>query len=68
MAADSERYDVFTIIDNKDPNKKGFFVKIGTAWKNKDGSMNTKLDAFPVNGTTHTRLHVPKEDREGFGD
>lgn len=68
MAADSKRFDVFTIIENKDPKKKGFFLKIGTAWENSDGSLNTVLDALPVNGKTHTRPYVAKEDREGFGD
>lgn len=68
MAKDSKRFDVFTIIANKDPEKKGFFMKLGTAWQNKDNSFNVKLDALPTNGELHIREFVAKEDREGFGD
>lgn len=31
-------------------DKKGFWVEIGAAWTNKDGSLSVKLDALPVNG------------------
>lgn len=49
-----ERKDVFTIIDRGE-HEKGFFVKIGSAWENRDGSLNVVLDALPVNGKLHIR-------------
>jgi hypothetical protein len=37
------------------------WVRIGTAFMNRDGSWNVKFDAFPVNGTLHIRDADPKE-------
>lgn len=50
-----QRFAVFTIINNGDENKKGFWQRIGVAFENKDGSLNVKLNALPVNGTLHIR-------------
>jgi hypothetical protein len=43
---------VFTIVER---NGKNFWVRIGTAFVNKDGSESVYLDAFPVNGRLHIR-------------
>lgn len=44
---------VYTIIEREDgPN---LWLKIGIAWVNRDGSINVKLDALPVNGMLHIR-------------
>lgn len=51
---------VYTIID-KGPDRKGFFLRIGTAFVNRDQSWNVKLDAIPVNGTLHIRDYVPDD-------
>ncbi len=58
---------VYTIIEKDSaptsgPNgrKKGFWVRIGAAFVNHDGSYTVKLDALPVNGTLHVR-DWPKE-------
>ena len=51
--------DVFTIKENgKD---KGYWVKIGRAFVNKDGSLNVYLDALPLTGQLHIRDPKPKE-------
>lgn len=38
------------------------WIRVGTAFPNRDGSWNVKLDALPVNGTLHIRDADPKED------
>jgi hypothetical protein len=43
---------VFTIVER---NGKNFWVRIGTAFINKDGSETVYLDALPVNGRMHIR-------------
>jgi len=48
------KMDVFTILDSGD-DKPGFWHKIGVAWKNRDGSLNVKLNSLPLNGTLHIR-------------
>lgn len=39
-----------------------FWNKIGVAFVNRDGSLNVKLESFPINGEMHIRDYVPKED------
>ncbi len=43
---------VFTIVER---NGKSFWVRIGTAFVNKDGSETVYLDALPVNGRLQIR-------------
>lgn len=45
---------VFTIVE-KPGQDKGFWLEIGVAFENRDGSLNVKLDALPTNGTIHIR-------------
>ena len=45
---------VYTIVE-KENMEKSFWVKIGTAFENRDGSINVYLDAYPVNGKLHIR-------------
>jgi hypothetical protein len=45
---------VYTIVERERDGKK-FWVRIGAAFRNRDGSMNVMLDAVPVNGTMHIR-------------
>lgn len=56
------RLDVFTIRDRTTEDGKDFWVKIGSAWKNRDGSLNIKLDALPLNGKLQVRKPRPRED------
>ncbi|HSQ63154.1 MAG TPA: hypothetical protein VLM85_08050 [Polyangiaceae bacterium] len=49
---------VYTIIDKDSAQgngKRSFWVRIGAAFVNGDGSYSVKLDALPVNGTLHVR-------------
>lgn len=55
--------DVFTIVErapkgtanDAEGSEKKFWVKIGSAFVNKDKSLNVYLDAIPINGKLHLR-------------
>jgi len=49
---------VYTIIEKdsvQGDGKRSFWVRIGAAFVNSDGSYSVKLNALPVNGTLHVR-------------
>ena len=46
--------EVFTVVQSE-AYEKPFWVKIGVAFENSDGSLNVRLNALPVNGTLHIR-------------
>lgn len=37
-------------VRNRGEDKKAFWLAIGSAWTNKDGSLSLRLDALPING------------------
>lgn len=41
---------------------KSYWNKIGVAFVNRDGSINLKLEALPINGEVHIRKYVERED------
>ena len=56
--------DVFTVI-NKEKDGKAFWVKIGTAFENKDCSLSVALNALPTNGRLvirNRRFNSPSVD------
>ncbi len=55
--------DVFTILPPYKEGGKSRWLRIGSAWVNRDRSMNIKLDALPLNGELQIRKHVAREDR-----
>ncbi len=61
QSAPKEKLDVFTIIERD--NVRPFWVRVGVAFRNKDGSLNLYLDALPVNG----RLNVRVADKDKAG-
>jgi hypothetical protein len=48
----TEIKDVYTIQQN---GEKSFWIRLGVAFVNKDGSLNVRLDGLPVNGSLHIR-------------
>ena len=54
-----------TVREGKD-GTKDYWVRIGAAWTNKDGSLSVNLDALPVNG--RIILFENKEESEGNDD
>ena len=45
---------VYTIVE-REKDKKKLWIRIGTAFRNRDGSLNAMLDAVPTNGSLHIR-------------
>jgi hypothetical protein len=52
------KYDVFTL--RKNPNGDPYFVSVGTAWANRDGTLSVFLDVLPMDGTLTLRPHAPR--------
>jgi hypothetical protein len=50
---------VFTVVE-RGPGKS-YWTRIGIGFVNRDGSLNLKLDAIPVNGTMQVRDWEPME-------
>ena len=49
---------VYTIVERKSeehPDRKNLWIHIGVAFINRDGSINVRLNAFPVDGKLHIR-------------
>jgi hypothetical protein len=58
---------VYTVIDRG--QGKSFWVRIGVGFTNRDGSINLRLDAIPVNGTLQVReWSEPFERRTEAGE
>jgi hypothetical protein len=56
---------VYTITER---GERSFWTRIGIASVNRDGSLNVRLDAIPVNGTLHVRDWTPREEQPANGD
>lgn len=49
---------VYTIVDRKSedhPERKSLWIHIGLAFVNRDGSINVRLNALPVDAKLHIR-------------
>jgi len=51
---------VFTVVER---GGKSYWVRIGAGFTNRDGSLNLRLDAIPVNGMLQVREWEPFERR-----
>lgn len=65
-----KRYTVFSIKETREgkdgQTRNTVWVKAGSAWINRDGSMNVYLDVLPLDGKLHVREYSDK--REAGGD
>jgi hypothetical protein len=52
---------VYTVVERG--QSKSFWVRIGVGFTNKDGSLNLRLDAIPVNGMLQVREWEPYDRR-----
>lgn len=60
MMKPNQKYTVFSIRQGQ--GKEGaVWVKAGTAWVNRDGSLNVYLDVLPLDGKLHVREAKPEE-------
>lgn len=53
---------VYTIVRR---GGRKFWVRVGAAFENKDGSVNIVLDATPVNGEMQIRDYAPPAQLDG---
>lgn len=60
---DSSKMKIAYVITSR--NGKNFWNRVGVAFVNRDGSMNVKLEAIPVNGEIQVRDYVPRDDSSG---
>lgn len=58
-----KRKAVYTIIE-REGLEKNIWIRIGGAWTNRDGSINVRLNALPVNGVLHVRDEFERETSE----
>ena len=56
---------VYTIVQR---GGRKFWVRVGAAFPNRDGSINVVLDAVPVNGELQIRDYRPYEGRDGLAE
>ncbi len=56
---------VYTIVEREKDGKK-FWVRVGVAFVNRDGSLNVRLDAMPVNGRLQIRDPQEIDQRDRF--
>lgn len=65
----NKRYQVFSIKEGQAANgeKTQVWVKAGSAWVNRDGSLNVYLDVLPLDGKLHVR-EAPEQRREADGN
>ena len=52
--------DVYVIIENKDG--RDIWQKVGTAFDNRDGSINVYLNCLPTSGKLHIREHNQQDN------
>ena len=68
MEAEKRQHKVvYTIVQRQRDGRK-FWLRIGAAFPNRDGSMNVHLDAMPVNGQLQIRDFKPYEERARVDD
>lgn len=58
----TEMKDVYHITELKD--KKSVWTRVGTAFINKDDSMNVYLNVLPLDGKLHIRDKKSNQERE----
>ena len=56
---------VFTITEHND---RSYWHRIGVGYVNRDGSINIRLDAVPVNGTLHVREWTARDEAQPSQD
>lgn len=62
MLEDNKVKIAYTVVEREKDGRK-FWVRVGAAFVNRDGSLNVRLDAMPVNGELQIRDYQPRESR-----
>jgi hypothetical protein len=58
-------HTAYAVRENKEPGQKGYWLEIGAAWTNKDGSLSLQLDAMPIGGRVIVRARQEREAQDG---
>ena len=66
MTNETKTLKVYTIVKAEKEGQKDFWQNIGRAYENKDGSLNVRLNALPINGQLHIR--EDKTDKDSRDD
>jgi hypothetical protein len=56
-AAGKKTLAVFAVVERE--NRAALWIRVGSAWTNRDGSVNLYLDAFPI-GTNRLQIREPR--------
>lgn len=62
----SDKSKMKVVYNIAERNGRNYWTRIGVAFVNQDGSLNVKLESFPINGELHIRDYVPRDDSENF--
>ena len=54
--------DRMTVLVPIERNDKTFWLKVGNAYRNKDGSINVYLDALPLGGKLQLRTPTERQN------
>jgi hypothetical protein len=63
MLEDNKVKIAYTVVEREKDGRQ-FWVRVGAAFVNRDGSLNVRLDAMPVNGTLQIRDYQPRDSRD----
>ena len=63
MLEESKVKIAYTVVEREKDGRQ-FWVRVGVAFVNRDGSLTVRLDAVPVNGRLHIRDYQPREARD----
>lgn len=67
MLEDNKVKIAYTIVERNRDGRK-FWVRVGAAFVNRDGSLDVRLDAMPVNGQLQIRDYQPRASRAAGSD
>jgi len=62
LAAGKKTLAVFAVVERG--NRAALWIRVGSAWANRDGSMNLNLDAFPI-GTNRLQIREQRFEEPG---
>ncbi len=66
MIEDNKVKIAYTVVEREKDGRQ-FWVRVGAAFVNRDGSLSVRLDAVPVNGKLQIRDYQPRDARDPGG-